>query len=251
VATTRPFLVIPAIDLRDGRVVRLEQGDFTRETAYSHEPVAVAGAFVAAGARRLHVVDLDGAASGEPRHLKILGALVSAAGPDTEVEAAGGIRTVTSAAAALDAGAARVVFGTVAIRDPAVARETVSRFGADRVAIAVDVRDGLAVGDGWRPGSSGARPDELIRSLADDGVTCFEVTAIDRDGLLGGPDVRLLADLVALGRGEIIASGGIRDVDDARAVRDLGCAGAIVGRALYDASFDLGAAIEALSIPGA
>jgi phosphoribosylformimino-5-aminoimidazole carboxamide ribotide isomerase len=249
--TARPFELMPAIDLRGGRVVRLEQGDFQRETEFSADPPAVARRFAGAGARLLHVVDLDGAAGGAPTQLDALRAIAIAAGPEVRVEAAGGIRSAEAAAAAFDAGAARVVFGTVAIRDPGVVRDAVATHGSERVAIAVDVRGDAAVGEAWRPDGSGPSPDELIRRLSDVGVALFEVTAIDRDGLLGGPDLRLLERLVGLEAGSIVASGGIRDVADVLAVRDLGCAGAIVGRALYDGTFDLRAAIERLApVPG-
>ena len=241
------FDLIPAIDLRAGQIVRLEQGDFERATVFGDEPATTAATFAAAGARWLHVVDLDGARAGEPRHLETLGAIAAAAGERTQIEAAGGLRSVDAVAAVLDAGARRVVFGTAAIRDPGLVRAAIDARGPDAVVVAVDVRSGEAVGDAWEPGSAGRPADELVQALADSGVERFEVTAIDRDGLLGGPDLRLLESLVTLQRGQIIASGGIRGIDDARATRDIGCVGAIVGRALYDGSFDLAAAIRALA----
>jgi phosphoribosylformimino-5-aminoimidazole carboxamide ribotide isomerase len=149
--------------------------------------------------------------------------------------------------AAHAAGARRVVFGTGALRDPGLVQDTMAAHGEHAVVVAVDVRAGEAVGDAWRPGAAGEPAGELVRRLADLGVTWFEVTAIDRDGLLDGPDLRLLEELVRLDRGRIIASGGIRNVADAAAARDLGCVGAIVGRALYDGSVDLRAAIEELA----
>ena len=244
---TSAFEVIPAIDLRGGRVVRLKQGDFARETAFSSDPVAIAGSFSTAGARWLHVVDLDGARGGEPAQLATVEAIVRAAGEFVTVEAAGGIRSAEAVSATLAAGAGRVVLGTAVLRDPRFARDSIEMRGSDAFAVAVDVRDGRAVGEGWRAGATGSDPDELMRRLAGVGVRWFEVTAIDRDGLLGGPDLRLLGRLVGLGVGSVIASGGIRDVDDLAAARDLGCAGAIVGRALYDRSLDLAAAIAALA----
>lgn len=242
----RAFDLIPAIDLRGGRVVRLEQGDFERETAFATKPRDAATAFVAAGARWLHVVDLDGAQRGAPVQLAALREIAAAVGETASVEAAGGIRSRADVDAVIGTGARRVAFGTAALRDPDLVREAVTAYGPDAVAVAVDVRAGEAVGDAWRPGTAGISPDELIARLADNGVCTFEVTAIDRDGLLGGPDLRLLERLVALDRGGVIASGGIRSVDDVLAVRDLGCVGAIVGRAIYDGSFDLAAALTAL-----
>ena len=238
------FEVIPAIDLRGGQVVRLEQGDFNRETVFDDDPAGVASAFVEAGARSLHVVDLDGARAGEPTQLEAL-ASIAAASDGAIVEAAGGIRSTAAVDAVLRAGAARVVFGTAALRDPELVRSTVEAHGAERIAVAVDVREGKAVGDAWQQGAQGQPPEALVRRLADLGVRTFEVTAIDRDGLLGGPDLDLLGRIVRLELGAVIASGGIRTVDDVVAVRDIGCAGAIVGRALYTGAFDLRAALAA------
>ncbi len=156
-----------------------------------------------------------------------------------QVEVAGGLRTIESVAAALGFGAARAVVGTAALRDPSFAGDLVASHGAARIAVAIDVRNGLAVGHGWAEGAEGIDAIEAIARLADVGVTTFEVTSIERDGLLGGPDLALYERLVALDAGSIIASGGIATLDDLRAVQDLGCAGAIVGRALLDGSLDL------------
>ena len=242
---TSGFEILPAIDLRGGRVVRLVQGDFERETTFSDDPMAVARAFGDSGAAWLHVVDLDGARTGEPAHAAVIGRIVEAIGDRVAVEVAGGLRTAGSVAGALAAGAARTVVGTAALRDPAFAGRLVAAHGPDRVAVALDVRDGLALGDGWRPGATGIRAEDALSALADEGVTTFEATAIDRDGLLGGPDLDLLGRLVALGRGRVIASGGVSSVADIRAVRDLGCGGAILGRALYEGRIDLASAMGA------
>jgi phosphoribosylformimino-5-aminoimidazole carboxamide ribotide isomerase len=243
-ATT--FELMAAIDLRAGRVVRLQQGDFARETVFGHDPVATARAFAHAGAPWLHVVDLDGARAGEPSQLDVVARIVSAAGDATRIEAAGGIRSADAISAALATGARRIVLGTAALRDPALVRDAVAAHGSDAIAIALDVRGGKAVGDAWQEAGDGQSPERLIESLAEVGATTFEVTAIDRDGLLGGPDLDLLRGLARFGNGRVIASGGIRNVDDVLTVRDLGCAGAIVGRALYDGTFDLEAALATL-----
>ena len=240
------FDILPAIDLRGGRVVRLRQGDFARETSFSDDPVAVALEFVAAGSRWLHVVDLDGARTGRPVQGELINAIVAAVGDQAQVEIAGGLRTLDAVSIVLATGAARAVVGTAAIRDPGFAGQLVAIHGAGRIAAAIDVRDGAAVGDAWAMGPSvGARLDaaEAIARLADVGVTTFEVTAIERDGLLGGPDMALYERMVNIDRGTIIASAGIVTVDHLRAVRDLGCGGAIVGRALYDGSLELPKAI--------
>jgi phosphoribosylformimino-5-aminoimidazole carboxamide ribotide isomerase len=228
------FAVLPAIDLRGGRVVRLVRGDFARETVYGDNPVAVAVGFVEEGAGWLHLVDLDGARDPAARQRDLVAAIVAGVGERARVEVAGGLRDEAAVDAVIRAGAARAVVGTSALRDPAFAARLVAAYGADRIAVALDVRGGLAVGHGWRPGAPGVPVDEAVGALADAGVTIFEVTAIDRDGTLGGPDVDLLARVVAIGRGAVIASAGIASPADVRGVRDLGCAGAIVGRALYD-----------------
>jgi phosphoribosylformimino-5-aminoimidazole carboxamide ribotide isomerase len=240
------FEVLPAIDLREGRVVRLSQGDFARETAYSDDAVLVARSFAAAGATWLHVVDLDGARTGEPVQLELVSAIVAEVHGRARVEVGGGLRTSEAVAGALGTGCSRVAVGTAALRDPAFAASIVARHGASRIAASIDVRDGLALGEGWREGSGGVVAADAVAMLAAAGVTTFEVTAIDRDGLLGGPDLALLRSLVALDRGRIIASGGVSSLADVLAVHAAGCAGAIVGRAIYEERVDLGDLIRAL-----
>jgi phosphoribosylformimino-5-aminoimidazole carboxamide ribotide isomerase len=240
---TSGFEILPAIDLRGGRVVRLRQGDFARETVFSDDPVAVATRFVDGGARWLHVVDLDGARSGTPAHVAVMRAVAAAVRGRASVEIAGGLRDEASVAAVLASGAARAVVGTAALRDPGFAGRLVVTHGAAAIAAAIDVRDGLAVGHGWSPGAAGTDAADALGRLADVGVETFEVTAIERDGLLEGPDLVLYERLMRLDRGAIIASGGIASLDDLHAVRDAGCAGAIVGRALYEGSLDLADAL--------
>ena len=165
------------------------------------------------------------------------------------VEAAGGIRSQEAVAAVLDAGAARIVFGTAAIRDPVLVRDAVDQHGSESVAVAVDVRAGQALGDAWAAGSQGRPAADLIQTLADAGVIWFEVTAIDRDGLLGGPDLGLLEGLVGLHRATSSPRAGSGAWPTCTRPATVGCAGAIVGRALYDGSFDLATAIESLDRP--
>jgi phosphoribosylformimino-5-aminoimidazole carboxamide ribotide isomerase len=200
---------------------------------------------VRSGARTLHVVDLDGAREGRPVQLEAVKA-IAAAGV-ARMEVAGGLRSAADVAAAFAAGADRVVIGTRAIEDASFARGLVSRHGASRIVVALDIRDGVAVGHGWRDGVSGIPQNDALRTLADAGIATFEVTAVNRDGRLEGPDLELLGRLVNLARGDVIASGGIGSIDDLRAVRDLGCVGAIVGRAIYEGRFDLAEAIAALA----
>lgn len=239
------FDLLPAIDLRGGRVVRLRQGDFARETAYAEEPVQVARAFVDAGATWLHVVDLDGARSGARFHVGVIGRIIAAVGDRASVEVAGGLRSAGAVAATLSAGAARAVVGTAALADPGFAATLVTAHGADRIAVALDVRGGVAVGEGWGRAATGVPVHEAITGLAAAGVRWFEVTAIDRDGMMAGPDLELLAVVAGEAGVNVIASGGVRSVEDLRAARAIGCAGAIVGRALYDGTLSLEAALAA------
>jgi phosphoribosylformimino-5-aminoimidazole carboxamide ribotide isomerase len=197
----------------------------------------------------LHVVDLDGARAGEPRPLDVAAGIVAETHGLVRVEVGGGLRTVADVAGALGIGAARAAFGTAALRDPAFARELVDRHGPARLVGSIDIRDGLALGEGWRPGAPGIPAGNAIAMLADAGIDTFEVTAIDRDGLLEGPDLDLLRSLVALDRGRIIASGGVASIEDVLAVQAAGCAGAIVGKAIYEGRIDLRALLEALEGP--
>lgn len=240
------FELLPAIDLIEGRVVRLRRGDFDQETSYGDDPVAVARAFADAGATWLHVVDLDGARAGEPRQLDLAASIIGEVRGEVRVEVGGGLRTAEAIAGALGTGAARAVIGTALLRDPDLAATLVARHGPGRLVASIDVLDGLALGEGWREGAPGLPAGDAIARLAGAGIETFEVTAIERDGLLEGPDLDLLRRLVATGRGRIIASGGVSSIDDVIAVEAAGCAGAIVGRALYEDRIDLRALVAML-----
>ena len=238
------FEIVPAIDLRGGAVVRLEQGDFGRETVFATDPIAVARQFAKEGATWIHVVDLDAARSGVPTHAGVVSAIATAVGEGSRVEAAGGLRTTEAVAAALDAGAARAVVGTAAIRDAGFARQLIEAHGAARIAVAIDIRGDRALGDGWSSSDPGVDAESTIHRLSEAGVETFEVTAIERDGLLSGPNLGLYERLVRLARGSIVASGGIATLDDITALREVGCTGAIIGRALYDGRFSVRDAVE-------
>jgi phosphoribosylformimino-5-aminoimidazole carboxamide ribotide isomerase len=240
------FEVVPAIDLRAGRVVRLREGDFARETEYGTDPLAVAESFAAAGARWLHLVDLDGA-RGEARQTSLVNAIVRRTAGRLQCQVGGGLRDEEAVAATLAAGATRVVLGTVAIRDRHLVRRLVATHGTERIVAALDVRDGQAVGEGWRDDALELPVHEALDALAGAGIDRFIVTSIARDGGLGGPDLELLRRLVAIGRGVIFASGGIASISDLKAVRDIGCGGAIVGRAIYDGVIDLAKALAAFA----
>jgi phosphoribosylformimino-5-aminoimidazole carboxamide ribotide isomerase len=238
-----PFAVIPAIDLRGGRVVRLQEGDFEREQVYDDSPPEVAARFAAAGANWIHVVDLDGARAGERRQSETIRAIRDAVTPAVRLQVGGGIRGADAVDDSLAAGADRVVLGTAAVEDPALVGAAIERHGSDRIALALDIRDGLAVGRGWVRGAPGQPVEGTIANLEGMGVTTLVVTAIDRDGLLGGPDLALLARVLDLTDADVIASGGIATIEDLRAAQAIGCSGAIVGRALYDGRIDLAEAL--------
>jgi phosphoribosylformimino-5-aminoimidazole carboxamide ribotide isomerase len=239
------FDLLPAIDLHGGRVVRLLRGSYGAVTTYGDDPAALAESFVAAGMRWLHVVDLDGARDPASRQTSLVAAIIARVGDRAAVEVAGGLRDDRAVEASIEAGAARVILGTAALRDPAFAGRLAERFGAERIAVALDVREGHAVGQGWVQGAAGSPVAEALTRLADQGIRTFEVTAIHRDGTLDGPDLALLGDLVRLRRGAIVASAGIASAADVTAVRALGCAGAIVGRALYEGRLTLEDALAA------
>jgi phosphoribosylformimino-5-aminoimidazole carboxamide ribotide isomerase len=236
-ATT--FDVLAAIDLRGGQVVRLTEGDFGRETVFSADPAVVARGFAEAGATWLHVVDLDGARKGSPTHVAAIDRILAAVETRTQVEVAGGLRSEALVDRALDRGAARAVVGTAAVGDPGLVRRLIERHGPNQIAVAIDIRAGQAVGEGWVPGAAARDAAAVIERMVDVGVRIFEVTAIDRDGHMAGPDLDLYQRLIGLDAGDIIASGGVRAVADLRALRRIGCSGAIVGRALYEGSLTI------------
>jgi phosphoribosylformimino-5-aminoimidazole carboxamide ribotide isomerase len=238
------FQLLPAIDLRGGQVVRLAEGDFDRETAYGSDPGEVTRRFVAAGAEWIHIVDLDGARDGVRRQTEAVMKIVAAAGEDVACEVAGGLRDEESVAAVLDSGAARAVVGTAALRDPELVERLTARFGVTRIAVALDVRDGLAVGHGWVPGAAGIPVEVALTRLAESGARTFIVTAIERDGMLSGPNLELLGRMVDMGRGDIVASAGVASLADIAAVRKIGCSGAVVGRAIYEGRLDLAEAVR-------
>ena len=241
------FQLLPAIDLRAGRVVRLAEGDFGRETTYSTDPVDVALGFAAAGAEWIHVVDLDGARDGMRRQIEAVARIVGAVGDRVACEVAGGLRDEPAVESVFAAGAARAVVGTAALRDPDLVGRLIARFGRDRIAIALDVRDGLAVGQGWVPGADGVAAEAALEALAGRGARTFIVTAIERDGLMTGPDLDLLARMVRLQLGGIVASAGVASFHDIAAVRSAGCVGAIVGRAIYEGRLDLASAVRTIT----
>ena len=236
--------VIPAIDVRGGRCVRLYQGDFQRETVFSDDPFPMALRWQEQGGPRLHVVDLDGAATGEPTHLELISAIVSAL--DIPVQVGGGIRSVATARAWLEAGVERVVIGTAAVRNPDMVRDVCREHGSQRVVVSMDARDGMVALQGWTEASD-ISVLELARRMAGLGVTRLLYTDIARDGMLTGPDLDTNARLVQETGLAVLASGGVASVDDIRRLVPTGVEGVIVGRALYTGAVSLPDAVAAAS----
>jgi phosphoribosylformimino-5-aminoimidazole carboxamide ribotide isomerase len=226
-------IVIPAIDLRGGRAVRLRRGDPSEETSYANDPVEVAERFQEQGARRLHVIDLD-AALGEGDNREAIGAICRAV--VVPVQVGGGIRSLEAAAAVFEAGAARVILGTAAAADASFVARAVEEF-AERVVVAVDVRGGHLMIDGWR--EEGPALESAIAGLDEAGTPRYLVTAIARDGTLDGPDLTLYRQVLKLTDRPVIASGGVRNAEDVWALRDVGCEAAVTGKALYEKTLKL------------
>lgn len=235
-----------AVDLRAGRAVRLVEGDFGRETAYTDDPVGVARRFAEGGAPWIHVVDLDAARTGEPTNRAVIEAIVAAV--TVPVQVGGGVRRVEDAAALFAVGVTRVVVGTAAVSDPEVVGAIAGRWPG-RVAVGLDHRDGEVQVRGWTEGG-GRRVAELIPEVLDAGASAVIVTDIRRDGRLAGPDVVGLAGLLETTGAPLVASGGIAGPDDLRLLASVrsggqGLAGAIVGRALYEGQLTVEEAVAA------
>jgi phosphoribosylformimino-5-aminoimidazole carboxamide ribotide isomerase len=237
------MLIIPAIDLLAGEVVRLKEGQREQATVYSQRPWELAGEFTRAGARRLHVVDLDGAFAGRPVQAALVTEIVAMAG-GVPVEVGGGVRDQASLEAVFATGAALAVLGTAAIREPAFV-EAACRRHPGRVVVAVDARDGKVAVDGWTSQSE-VDVTELALRAVDWGAESILYTDIARDGLRSGPNLPATERLQKnLGRTPVIASGGISSLDDLRALQAAGVAACIIGRALYDGVFTIAEALAA------
>ncbi|MDX1605894.1 MAG: 1-(5-phosphoribosyl)-5-[(5-phosphoribosylamino)methylideneamino]imidazole-4-carboxamide isomerase [Candidatus Competibacterales bacterium] len=236
------MLLIPAIDLKEGKCVRLRQGRMDEVTVFSDDPVAMAGRWIETGAQRLHVVDLDGAVAGRPVNTEIIGALVESF-PEVPVQVGGGIRDVEDAEAYLDAGVRFIIVGTRAVREPHFVKDLCVEFPG-RVIVGLDARDGRVAVDGW---SKLSRHDvvDLAQQFERDGVEAIVYTDIGRDGMLNGVNTeatRRLAQAITI---PVIASGGVSTLEDIRAlcaIEGEGVCGAIIGRALYEGTLDLAAA---------
>lgn len=240
------FTLYPAIDVRNGRVVRLRQGDYAQETRYADDPLVVAGRYAQAGAAWLHLVDLDAARVGGYTLAPLLASIRTLTA--LRVQTGGGLRSEADVAALLASGADRVVVGSLAVDQPRRVIELARRYGADRLTVALDARR-CAEGSwrlpthGWTRGGE-AKLDSVLTHYAANGIRHVLCTDIDRDGTLAGPNLDLYRHILALCPGlDLQASGGIRDVADVAAVRAIGCAGAVLGKSLLEGRFALGDAL--------
>ena len=234
--------LFPAIDLYEGKAVRLLHGNYADMTVYSENPLLIAQDFISCGAKNIHIVDLEGAKDGKTPNLELISKIVSCG---LFAEVGGGIRTEDVAARYLDAGVGRVILGTAAVTDPELLDRLVKRFG-ERIAVSVDVKDGYAAIKGWQENSS-LSCDALCQRLQDTGVKTVICTDISRDGAMRGTNRQLYADLGKRYAMDFIASGGVSSMEDVIALRDMHVYGAIIGKAYYTGAIDLKKAIEVTS----
>ena len=240
--------IIPAIDILGGRCVRLEQGDYARETVFGEDPAAIADRWQQAGAPRLHVVDLDGARDGRPANGDVVRRMLAVA--SVPVQLGGGIRDIATINGYLDAGVDRVVLGTTAVKDQTTLLNAIVLFG-ERIVVGVDARDGFVATEGWRE-ASGVPAADLVRQLSEVGVARVIYTDISRDGTLSGPNFAAIREVVEYANGlpspvAVIASGGVSTIEQLRRLAALGVEGAIVGKALYTGAIDLAEALRAVT----
>lgn len=238
------MILVPAIDILDGRAVRLKKGDYAQVTVYNEDAVAQARLFENAGAQRIHIVDLDGARDGAPTNIDVISRI--ARETNVEIEIGGGIRSMETLERYLDAGATRLVLGSALVRDPAFCEAAVAAH-ADNIVAGIDAKDGMVAIEGWREGTSTPAVD-LVAELKDRGIHELVYTDIARDGMQTGIDVAAYRHVAEVAGFPVVASGGISTLDDIRAlaaVGELAIEGAITGRALYEGNFTLAQALAA------
>ena len=238
------MLLIPAIDLKDGRCVRLRQGDMDNETVFSEDPVAMARKWVDMGARRMHIVDLNGARSGKPVNEGVIREIVAEVGPDVQIQLGGGLRDLDIIERYIDDGVSYVVIGTAAVKNPGFLHDACSAFGG-HVIVALDARDGKVATDGWSK-LTGHDVIDLAMKFEDYGVDAILYTDIGRDGMMTGVNIDATVALARAVRIPVLASGGVSDISDLDrllAVEEEGIGGVILGRALYEGKFDFEAAM--------
>jgi phosphoribosylformimino-5-aminoimidazole carboxamide ribotide isomerase len=237
------MLLIPAIDLKDGRCVRLRQGDMNDATVFSEDPVAMARHWVELGARRLHIVDLNGARAGKPVNEPIIRKIIAAVGEDVPIQLGGGLRDLDTIERYIDDGVRYVVIGTAAVKNPGFLQDACSAFGG-HVVVALDAKGGKVATDGWSK-LTGHDVVDLAKKFEDYGVDAVLYTDIGRDGMLTGVNIEATVELARAVRIPVLASGGIRDLTDIEklcAVEEEGIEGAVLGRSLYEGTLDFKAA---------
>ena len=239
------MILLPAVDILDGKAVRLARGEFDQRTVYDDDPLAAAERWVAAGARALHIVDLDGAKTGTPANLEHVQRIAGRVG--VPVQVGGGLRSADDVRRAVQAGASRVVLGTAAYQDVDFLDGALAEHG-DRIVVSVDARGGRLAAAGWTEQTE-IPAESVVERLGARGVRRFVYSSIERDGMLSGPDLSSAVQIARAVRGTFVYSGGISSLDDIRALADLrqvNLAGVIVGKALYEGRFEVGEAQAAL-----
>ena len=234
------MVILPAVDLIEGQAVRLYQGDYSRKTVYENDPVSVAQRFAEAGARFIHIVDLDGAKTGKTENHDVIRRMIRSSGLNAEV--GGGIRSFEAVDRYLDAGAERIVLGTKAVTDPDFLQKALEMYG-DRIAVGADLRDGNVAIRGWTE-DSGESGEEFCKRMSAAGLKTLICTDISRDGAMQGTNHQLYRQLMKVCACDLIASGGVSSVEEVVRLKNEGLAGAILGKALYTGAIDLKQAIE-------
>lgn len=235
--------IIPAIDIKNGKCVRLSQGKADQETIYSNDPISMAGHWDEQGARIIHVVDLDGAFGGQPVNIEMIKKIIH--GSSVDIEVGGGIRNLDTIEAYVNAGAYRVILGTIAQQNPKFVEEACKKFPG-KILVGIDARNGYVAVKGWVEVSS-QKATDLARSLESQGVAGFIFTDISRDGMLQGPNLESIREFASSTQAPVIASGGVSRLDDITnllALKHLGITGVIVGKALYDKTIDYHEAVK-------
>ena len=242
------MLLIPAIDLKDGRCVRLRQGEMDQVTRYSDDPVGMAEHWQNLGARYLHIVDLDGAREGEPRHFSQIEAMVSQL--SIPVQIGGGIRSIDTIQTYRSCGVDRVIVGTAALYDSQFLKIAADTF-PQKILVGIDVKEGMVAVHGWKTVSP-LTPQKVFESVKDLPLGGIVFTDISRDGMLVGPNITALREVTEISPFPVIASGGVTTLEDVRAVQELGAgiSGVIIGKALYEGTLDLKAALELVESAG-
>ena len=238
------MIVIPAIDLKNGKCVRLREGKMDEETIFSEDPISTAGSWFSQGAEILHIVDLDGAVNGQPMNQEVIFSII-AEFPEKRIQIGGGIRSFESASEYLNEGIERVIMGTSAVEEPDMLKDFCSKF-PNRLVLGIDALDGVVKTQGWLKGS-GISPSELVKKFEDDPIAAIIFTDISKDGMMKGPNIEATSDLANQTKIPVIASGGVSSLDHIIQLEDKkNISGVICGRALYEKAFTYEDVLEVL-----